>query len=307
MGLMEGLNNLTNQLNNVANKITGSNTQCNVINAGGDTSGLGNINLDNANGTLESPAAFLNKHDSSVVMMETNMHNFVDTSAYSRSLREMLGKLPNFSILDCEDGLRQQLNNNNMFYTQVINTGNYCVIPCLSINEVEDIMSSLLNTQVTINNAVKVIICYINYNQNIINTAKNLGIELIGINEIMEINTDATSKLPDMNFGAKQNTLKAAIGRALKSINSANSANGSNLQAGIGGIAATVESSLNGLGEKVSNLFSGNTQGQQMTTNTNTNGNNIIGNELASQIDVQPINETPKAQDLGVSLKKEGE
>ena len=274
MGLMDKLNHLTNEMNGLADKVTmESHQQFNTANVG-SLEGLGNINHDNANGSLASPGGFLQKSDSSIKLLDTNIHNYASSADYSEYLKNFLGSLPGFNIVPAEDGLKQQLNNQNMFYAQFSGAVNFLVMCGIEYNEIQNIIQTVMSSNVTVNNVQKVLIGYFNYDEQTLLSARNCMIELIGINEYMEINSDAEAKIiPDLNFGAKQHSFKACLGRTLKSVNSGGGSTGLQTNS-FGDFTSNLGSKMSNIGESISGTISGalgckpnNTQNTDMQVN----------------------------------------
>ena len=276
MGLLDKLNQLTSEMNNIADKITGGNTQQVISNQNNDIEGLGNLNIDKDNCALSSPYGFLNKVDNSIRLLETDMSKFTDTETYSKYIREFLSKTAGFVTVDVEEGLRQQLNTNDICYAQHNSGFNFIVMPSLEYSEVQRLLNLFQTNNIIINNTTKVIIGYFNYDNDAIRIAKNAGFELIGTNEIFEINSDATSSLiPDLNFGSKHNSLKAIIGRALRDEKLANNkSNGNNDN--IDNFASSIENTINNISDSIEDVLNKDNNTKQNSVSLNKSDDNEI-------------------------------
>lgn len=251
MGLFDKLNQLTSEMNNIADKITGGNTQQTISEQNNGLEGLGNLSIDKDNCALSSPYGFLNKVDNSVRLLETDMNKFSSTEDYSKYIKDFLSKTAGFIVTEVEEGLKQQLGTNDIFYAQHNSGFNFIVIPSLDYSEVQRILNLFQTNSIIINNTTKVIIGYFNYDNDAIRIAKNAGFELIGANEIFEINSDATSSIiPDLNFGSKHNSLKAIIGRALRNEKLATNQSNGNTN-GIDSFASSIENTVNNISNSI--------------------------------------------------------
>lgn len=251
MGLFDKLNQLTSEMNNIADKITGGNTQQTIPEQNNGLEGLGNLSIDKDNCALSSPYGFLNKVDNSVRLLETDMNKFSSTEDYSKYIKDFLSKTAGFIVTEVEEGLKQQLGTNDIYYAQHNSGFNFIVIPSLDYSEVQRILNLFQTNSIIINNTTKVIIGYFNYDNDAIRIAKNAGFELIGANEIFEINSDATSSIiPDLNFGSKHNSLKAIIGRALRNEKLATNQSNGNTN-GIDSFASSIENTVNNINNSI--------------------------------------------------------
>ena len=187
MSFMDTLNNLTQQLNNAADKLTNSETQSNIGNQGLD--GLGVVNENNPNGNMQSPASFIDKADTDVRKLATFMDRFTDNSQYVEYLKDWFTKTDLFNVSTDDVCIKLQSRLNNIVYN---------VFGCNSQNEVDKVLSNPMS-----NGDTAIIIGYINFNDNEIRASKQYAIQLIGIEEILEINHAielANSGLPYVTF-----------------------------------------------------------------------------------------------------------
>lgn len=220
MGILYKLNQLTQSMNETADRSTGSQNQQFQYNQTIDTSSFGNVNTDNANRSITSQDRFLQKSDRNIKILDTTIYNFLDSQSYSQYLQNFLSSLPNFSILPVDYKIKQQINYKNIFYAQIEYNMNFLIMCSTEYAEAQNLIKTLIKSNNMINNVSKVLIGYFEYDQLALTNAKNNGIEIIGISEFTEINSYATSNtIPDLNFVSQQNSFKASLGRALRAYN----------------------------------------------------------------------------------------
>lgn len=265
MGLMDMLNQVTQGMNDFADKLTGEANKQFDSSQNRGIEGLGNINKDNANGCITEPGDLLKKNASNAKLLETNMRNFVDNAAFSMYLQNLLQSTGQFQIVPCEDGLKQTVCNDNIFYAQCTNGVNYLIMSALQYDEAKLLIGNFVASTLIINNVRKVMVSYFNFDEHTLGVARNGGIEVVGINEFMEINSLATSSiLPDLNFGASQNSFKAVLGRTLKSINT-NTQQSANFQDKFNDITKSVDGALDSVVNKIEGAFGVNSNIPQNT------------------------------------------
>lgn len=219
MGILYKLNQLTQSMNGTADSVNGSENQQFQDNQTVDISSFGNINTDNTNSNLALADGFLQNGDKNIKLLDTTIHNFLDSQSYSQYLQNFLCSLPNFSIMAVEDRIKQQINNKNIFYAQYRSTINFIIMCSTEYAEAQNLVNALIMSNIMINNVSKVFIGYFNYDSLTLTNAKNSGIEIIGTNEFIEINNDATSNnIQDLNFG-QQNSFKTSLGKELREYN----------------------------------------------------------------------------------------
>ena len=220
MGILYKLNQLTQSMNETTDSVNGSGNQQFQDNQTVDISKLGNINKDDANRSLTSTADFLQNGDKNIKLLDTTIHNFLDSQSYSQYLQNFLCSLPNFSVMAVDDRIKQQINNKDIFYAQYRHNINFIIMCSTEYAEAQNLVNALIMSNISINNASKVFIGYFNYDSLTLTNAKNSGIEIIGMNEFMEINYDATSNnIQDLKLGSQQNSFKASLGRELREYN----------------------------------------------------------------------------------------
>lgn len=296
MSFMDTLNNLTQQLNNAADKLTNSGTQSNVGNQG--LNGLGVVNENNPNGNMQSPAGFMDKADTDVRKLATFMDRFTDNSQYVKYLRDWFTKTDLFNV--STDGICIKLQSK-------LNNITYDVFGCNSQAEVDKVLSNPMS-----NGDIAIIIGYINFNDNEVRTAKQYVVQLIGIEGILEINHAielADSGLPYVTFD-KASFLHMLAG----ALHDKYKAMGKDMNSTFDNMTGTVSKSLNNFGDRASEAFSGFTTGMSLSKAMGTEASKQLektdeqlANELASTDtveDKQGNGNISLEKSNGVSLEK---
>lgn len=199
MSLIESLDNLSNKLNNVADNVCNSNTSTENTNQNG-LSGLGALNEFNKNTVIETPGGFLQKNDTDNRKLVTDKKRFNTPDNFQEYL---INYFNNTGILKCssaEQSLKESLNFSEIFYTQFTNSSVntscenvFCIFPILSVHNVQTLIEQLAVSTITTNNNKCVAIGYFNYDIELKNQAKNIRLELIGIEDIFDINNAVDS------------------------------------------------------------------------------------------------------------------
>lgn len=242
MSFLDTLNNLTQQLNNAADKITNSGTrpaQTDAVNHG--LSGLGVVNENNSNGNIQSPAGFMDKDDSDVRMLATFMNRFEDNSQYVEYLRDWFVKTDLFNVSTDGICIKVQSKLNNITYD---------VFGCKSQGDVDKVLNNPMS-----NGDVAVIVGYINFNDNEVRTARQYTVQLIGIEGILEINHAielADSGLPYVTFD-KASFLHMLAG----ALHDKYKAMGKDVNSTFNNMSGTMSNSLNSFGDRASEALSG--------------------------------------------------
>lgn len=202
MSIFDKLNNLTQQLNNAADKITGSsNNQQPTVNNG--IGGLGTIGI-NELGNL--PASVNIKTDDRKLV--TDMNKFSNIEDYKVYLRNWLNNTGLFTEIQSDMTVAQcgyevcTINKNNAGIE--VATPSFSVYGCLNYSDVDNVLNHLKIAPNKIDNTSAVIICYINYTDEEVNVARSLNVHLLGINEEIEINQAidlGDKKLPYVTMG----------------------------------------------------------------------------------------------------------
>lgn len=175
MKVFDILNNVTDELNSIADKITGSDK--NDSNASCTIQGLGIINTDNANGNIESLTC--NLIDSDKRKLDTDMSKFSTDKEYKNSVVDWIKYTNIFNIEDTDTYINAQLNIIDKKPFSI----NYKIYCCINIKEVNEVLNKIKQDS---NN---IIIGYLNYNNDIKSIARNKNTQLIGVDEINEINS----------------------------------------------------------------------------------------------------------------------
>ena len=300
MGLMDKLNNLTQQMNNAADKITNSNVQGvqgAPVNQG--LAGLGVVNENNSNGNMQSPAGFMDKADTDVRKLATFIDRFADNSQYIEYLNKWFTETGLFVITPMNNCISLQMNtnvNNQPFIA------NYNVYGCINQSEVDTVLKSIGMAPNT--NGVTIILGYINFNDNEIRTAKQYNIQLIGIEGILEINHAielADSRLPYVTFDKSLflHMLASSLNNKYKMTQQCGDNTFDNM-------TNNMSASLNNFGEHTSEALSGFAAGVGLSKAVNTESNQqVVKNEEQLAEELTDNMETQQtAQSNGVSLEK---
>lgn len=330
MGLMDTLNNLTQQMNNAVDKITNSNAQGvqgAPVNQG--LAGLGVVNENNSNGNMQSPAGFMDKADTDVRKLVTFIDRFTDNSQYVEYLSKWFTETGLFTVTPMNNCISLQMNTNvnnqNKWFTETglfvvtpmnncislqMNTNvnnqtfvaNYTVYGCINQSEVDTVLQSISMSPNM--NGVTIILGYINFNDNEIRTAKQYNIQLIGIEGILEINHAielADSRLPYVTFD-KSSFLHMLASALHNKYKMAQQCGGNTFD----NMTNSMSASLNNFGERTSEALSGFAAGVGLSKAVNTESNQqVVKNEEQLAEELANTMETQQAaQSNGVSLEK---
>ena len=301
MGLMDTLNNLTQQMNNAVDKITNSGTQgvqSTPVNQG--LAGLGVVNENNSNGNMQSPAGFMDKADTDVRKLVTFIDRFTDNSQYVEYLSKWFTETGLFTVTPMNNCISLQMNtnvNNQPF------TANYNVYGCINHSEADTILQNI--GMAPNMNGVTIILGYINFNDNEIRAAKQYNIQLIGIEGILEINHAielADSRLPYVAFD-KSSFLHMLASALHDKYKMAQQCGGNAFD----NMTSNMSASLNNFGERTSEALSGFVASVGLSKAVNNENNQQVvkneeqlAEELANNVETQQT-----AQSNGVSLEKD--
>mgnify|MGYP000006617880 FL=1 len=300
MGLMDKLNNLTQQMNNAVDKITNSNAQGAQgapVNQG--LAGLGVVNENNSNGNMQSPAGFMDKADTDIRKLATFIDRFADNSQYIEYLNKWFTETGLFIVTPMNNCISLQMNtnvNNQQF------VANYNVYGCINQSEVDTVLQSIDMSPNM--NGVTIILGYINFNDNEIRTAKQYNIQLIGIEGILEINHAielADSRLPYVTFD-KSSFLHMLASALHNKYKMAQQCGGNTFD----NMTNSMSASLNNFGERTSEALSGFAAGVGLSKAANIESNQqVVKNEEQLAEELANTMETQQtAQSNGVSLEK---
>jgi hypothetical protein len=245
MGIMDTLNNLTNQLNNAADKVLNSNNTYNGAAQG--TEGLGIINTDNANGQLASPGGFINKVDKDSRKLATYMEQFIDSDKYVQYISNW------FSSIGIGTELAGSVVNINIPTQQGVYTP-YSVFACRNQAEADNALAYLSQNN---NGQQNVLIGYIAYSTREIQTANTCNTQLIGISEINEINNAidlADKHLP--YIATSKAKFVSIISKYVHDLYTGKNG-GVSAQVAFNSATSGVESSLNGFSNRVQEAANG--------------------------------------------------
>lgn len=301
MGLMDTLNNLTQQMNNAVDKITNSNAQGvqgAPVNQG--LAGLGVVNENNSNGNMQSPAGFMDKADTDVRKLVTFIDRFTDNSQYIEYLNKWFTETGLFVVTPMNNCISLQMNTNVNNQTFV---ANYNVYGCINQSEVDTVLQSISMSPNM--NGVTIILGYINFNDNEIRAAKQYNIQLIGIEGILEINHAielADSRLPYVTFD-KSSFLHMLASALHDKYKMAQQCGGNAFD----NMTINMSASLNNFGERTSEALSSFAAGVGLSKAVNNENNQQVvkneeqlAEELANNVETQQT-----AQSNGVSLERD--
>ena len=248
MGLMDKLNQLTQQLNNVADRLT--NNAGSYQNIGGGQSvgayglgGLGNVYSTHENGVMESP---VNQCEVAADNRKLTPYidSFTDNTQYVEYIR-------NWFI---STGVCNVAANGNCTQLQIQKTvsnqpfvENYNVFACKTQSDVDAVFKQIESYGVPVGTTV--LIGYINFNTEQVNLAKHYKMQLIGVEGIQEINSAidlADHKMPYIAFDKSQfvYVLATALNDKYKAQQQGYTGNT------INDMAQGITASLNNIGEK---------------------------------------------------------
>lgn len=303
MGLMDTLNNLTQQMNNAMDKITNSGAQCvqsvQSTQASQGLAGLGVINENNSNGNMQSPASFINKVDTDVRKLATFMDRFTDNSQYVEYMNKWFIETELFSVTTMNNCISLQMNtnvNNQQFIA------NYNVYSCINQNEVDAVLQSIGTTPNT--NGATIVMGYINFSDDEIRTAKQYNVQLIGIEGIIEINHAielADSRLPYIVF--EKSSFLHMLASALHNKYKMAQQYGSNT---FDNMTNNMSASLSNIGERASEALSGFATGVGLSKAVGNENNQQIAKteeQLAEEL-VNDVEDKQTTQTNGISLEK---
>jgi len=220
MIILETLEGITDKMNELADRVPLGAQPAGVQSSGGQgLSGLGNINTDNANGQLESPFNQVQKMDTDSRKLVTNTERFTNNCEYKDYLVSWLSNTGVCTVTDNSNYIT--VNVNQQSNNQIISSS-FEVFPVLNFNEVTSIIQSMTQVPIAqtampqgpmpqgpVSTTSRIIIGYINYSQEQIKFAKQSSIELVGANEILEINNAidlGIKKMPYIAFDKKSFT-----------------------------------------------------------------------------------------------------
>lgn len=173
--------------------------------------GLGVINTNNASATIDSSSLTVEKYDTDVRKFSTDGNKFTSIESFYEYLQNYLNNTGIVSVSPVADEIKQQLNFSFIFYAQ-FNTmadntsveNGFCIFACPSLENVKSIINLLQNSSVSNIPNKRVAIGYFNYDNNIKSMAKQVNLDLMGYQDILDLNNAIDSgdkKLPYMNIG----------------------------------------------------------------------------------------------------------
>lgn len=234
MGIFEKLNELSNKMNEVADKVCGNlngnmeniaESVNNTIN-GVDNNiiekpsirngleGLGVLNTKNSSAYLETPYGYLVKTDTDKRKLATDYRRFKDTTDYRRYLEKYISSINSFEVSNALVETVMELNYHDVFTCHYDNE-EFCVCVVLDYTDIDRILMAV-STSETLKNKKKVIIGFFNYSNEMKNMASNNCVEFIGTSDIHDINDAvdlADKNLPYLGLG--KGTLKHKLSSTL--------------------------------------------------------------------------------------------
>lgn len=175
MGIMEALDNITDELNRVADKLTTGHEQYKET---GDLSSLGNINLNNSNDNISISNRQCNRDER---MLETDTSVFNTSEEYTGYIGKWIANTGLFTDIQIDNFVRASLVSKEQ-------TSNYIIVGILSVTELGDTLERVRQSLVNGEQREIVIMSYNNYMNEQLKNINMLGVQLVGINEILEIN-----------------------------------------------------------------------------------------------------------------------
>lgn len=175
MGIMEALDNITDELNRVADKLTTGYEQYKET---GDLSSLGNINLNNSTDNISISNRQYNRDER---MLETDTSKFSTSEEYTGYIGKWIANTGLFSDIQIENFVRASLVSKEQ-------TSNYIIVGILSVAELRDTLERIRQSIVNGEQREIVVMSYNNYIGEQLKDISMLGVQLVGIDEILEIN-----------------------------------------------------------------------------------------------------------------------
>lgn len=217
MGFMDSFNNLTDKINKAVNELAGMVEETttsviqnsNAIDPSTATEGsldkLGAINLTTNGEPMETPGSLLKKPDMDKRKLATDLKRFTTVVSYKSYLEDYFISTGLFNVEKSEynDSFTIQLTsnvNNDVFVSK------YRIFATPSMNEVKALIDNIKTTNIPDNTEKFVALGYYRYDNSVKQEANNLGLELFGAEEIIEVNgaIDMSEKgMPYMSFSKK--------------------------------------------------------------------------------------------------------
>lgn len=177
---------------------------------GNGLQGLGNISLSGDSSALATPGIITNKTDGDSRKLATDGSKFADTASFASYLQDWLQSTGIVTLFPAEEDVKRQVNFNDVFCTRFnVNGGDasyqnsFCIFAALSLVNVQNILQLLLTSTVANNSSVRVVFGYCNFDKETKELAKRVGAELVGFDEIYEINKaidDGFNHVPYMSL-----------------------------------------------------------------------------------------------------------
>lgn len=184
---MDILNNITSNLNRIADDITGSNKNKDVISSNTGLQGLGVLNTKNGSTTINNTIDnILQKVDTDKRKLPVYMNQFTTVEQYCDRLRDWIATTEIFNIDVSSNEERYIIATVRDEYANQLLNRNYEIYGCRNVDEVDSTLTRIENTQNSNNH--KLIISYTNVNKQQKNKAKQLFVELVYADDIIEIN-----------------------------------------------------------------------------------------------------------------------
>jgi hypothetical protein len=157
--------------------------------------GLGLINDHKEITVLESPGSYYEKTDIDKDKIATMDEKFSTDEEFCEYLKNWLGSTGVLIIEPVDEETKQYVNFSSIFHArfnnQNVNTNRnnlFCIFAVHNSENVRCIIEQLVKANVSVNNVNKVIIGYFTVSKELKEYAGRIGVELVGRDEIYEIN-----------------------------------------------------------------------------------------------------------------------
>lgn len=211
---MDILNNITAGLNKIADDITGSNKNKESISSNTGLNGLGVLNAKNESTTVNTLNNILQKVDTDKRKLPVYMNQFATVEQYCDRLRDWIATTEMFNIDVSSNEKQYIIANVKDEYASQLFDRNYKIYGCRNIDEVNNTLKHIETTQ-NISDNYKLIISYSNITKQQKNMAKQINVEIICANDIIEINDAIDLADKGLPYVAVGNSFVHKISRCL--------------------------------------------------------------------------------------------
>lgn len=191
-------------------------------------SGLGNINTDNASPNINTDQFNLNKTDTDLRKITTSASKFATNTDFTNYMFNFLNNSGVVIAQQMNDEAKQQLNYYDILYVDFVNSqtgapnnNGYALFCAIDANTVSNVVNMLTTVQTANIPPKRVIIGFFNKQSDVVKAGKQVGIQIVDISEIYEINNAvdlADKKMPYIAAGATEfgQTLAKALNAKYK-------------------------------------------------------------------------------------------